>query len=277
MNATHDKPDQTLELEGIARDMRRLIVEMAYRSRTAHLGPALGIVDILTVLYFRILNINPAAPQDPVRDRFILSKGHAAAALYAALACKGFFPSEELARYCVDGGRFHGHPCTHAGPGIEFSTGSLGHGLSVAAGTAYGLRKRGMNNRIVTLLGDGECNEGSVWEAAMFGTTHELSNLTAVIDANRFQGFGATQDVHHANLVRMWGGFGWEVIVCDGHELQDIEDALRVAIGDGRPSVVIARTISGKGVNAIEDTLRAHYEVLDDVGYARAMEDLYAK
>ncbi len=277
MNAIHDKPDQAPDLEGVARDMRRLVVEMSYRSHTAHLGPSLGIVDLLAVLYFRILNVDPESPKDPARDRFILSKGHAATALYAALAVKGFFPAEELARYCVDGGRFHGHPCMHAGPGIEVSTGSLGHGLSVAAGMAYGLRKRGIKNNVVTLLGDGECNEGSVWEAAMFGATHGLSNLTVVIDANRFQGFGVAADVHHADLARMWAGFGWEVVECDGHALRDVETAFRGAIADGRPSVVIARTVSGKGVHAVEDTLRAHYEILDDAGYVRAREDLYAK
>lgn len=262
-------------ISAIARDMRRLSVDMAYRSRTGHLGPALGIIDILAVLYFRVLKVDPTAPEMVERDRFILSKGHAAPALYAALAMKGFIPKETVADlYCVDNGQFHGHPCMHAGPGIEFSSGSLGHGLSVAAGMAVGLRKQGNPARVYALLGDGECQEGSVWEAAMFAHTHKLSRLTAVIDDNRFQGFGSTPEVHGVELARVWEAFGWEVILCDGHDLGALEAAFRLADATDRPSVIIARTIAGKGIAAIEDTLHSHYDVLDEAGYKQALIDL---
>lgn len=268
----HHSPEA---VEAAAREMRRLVVDMAYQSRTGHLGPSLCIVDILAVLYTRVLNVDPTSPHHNDRDRFILSKGHAAPALYAALSMKGFFPREDaITKFCVDGGQFHGHPCMHAGPGIEFSSGSLGHGLSVAAGIAVGLRKQGNPARVYALLGDGECQEGSVWEAAMFATTHGLSRLTAIVDDNRFQGFGATPQVHTVDLAKVWDSFGWQVIQCDGHDHAALEAAFLLADAADRPSVIIARTVAGKGIAAIEDTLRSHYDVLDEAGYKQALTDL---
>ncbi|MEN9558280.1 MAG: hypothetical protein RL141_649 [Candidatus Parcubacteria bacterium] len=263
------------DIHAIARDMRRLVVDMAYRTRTAHLGPALGIVEMLAVLYFRVLEISPAAANAPQRDRFILSKGHAAAALYAALAHRGFITRESaLEQYCVDGGRFHGHPCMHAGPGIEFSTGSLGHGLSVAAGIALGLRRQGNPARVYTLMGDGECQEGSVWEAAMFAHTHGISGLTVLVDQNGFQGFGATGEVHRVDLARLWAACGWDVQVCDGHDPAALEQALRAAQATENPSVILAQTVAGKGIPSLEKTLLSHYAVLDEPGYAEAIRAL---
>jgi len=262
-----DAPKTVTELQGLAREARRLVLEMSYRSHTAHLGPALGIVDILAALYFSHLRVRPEDPAWDGRDRFILSKGHAASALYAVMALRGFFPVEELNRYCVDGGRFHGHPCRDAAPGIEFSSGSLGHGLAVAAGMGLDLQMKQSGARVVALMGDGECNEGSVWESAMFIATHRLKNVTAVIDGNKFQGFGATNDVHPIELPEKWAAFGWRVIEAGGHDFAALLNAFTEADASDRPTVIIADTISGKGMKAIENTLAAHYIVPDEAAY----------
>lgn len=265
------------ELQKLSREARRLVLEMAFRSQTAHLGPALGIVDILIVLYFSALRIRPEEPAWEDRDRFILSKGHAASALYAALALRGFFPESELTRYCVDGGRFHGHPCRDAAPGIEFSTGSLGHGLSVAAGIALGLRETKPDVRVMALLGDGECNEGSVWESAMFIATRKLNNVVAIIDMNKFQGFGATAEVQPMDFPKQWSAFGWRVVEVSGHDHEALVRAFDGAKTSSQPTVIIADTVSGKGMKAIEHTLRAHYVVPDAETHAQAMRDIYAE
>lgn len=263
-------------LDSISREVRRNIIEMAYRTKTAHLGPALSITDLLTVLYFRIMNIDPTQPNWNDRDRFILSKGHAASALYTILAHRGYFPVDELSQYCVDGGRFHGHPSFGAAPGIEFSSGSLGHGLSVGAGIAQGLGSES-HSKVYVLLGDGECNEGSIWEAAMYAATHNLQNLIALVDRNGFQGFGATTDVHQMNLRVKWEAFGWNAYEVNGHDLTAIEDQLRLVATSDRPTVIIADTIAGKGMKAIENTLLSHYHVPDQASFEQALKDLYAE
>jgi len=263
------------DLTAIAREIRRSVLDMAYESKTGHVGPALSMTDILVVLYFRVMNVRPAEPSWAERDRFLLSKGHAAAAFYAVLARKGFFPADDLKRYCVDGGRFHGHPCMHAAPGIEFSSGSLGHGLSVAAGMALGLGERS-GSSIFVLLGDGECNEGSVWEAAMFAATHRLRRITAIVDRNRFQGFGASDAIHAIDLKRLWESFGWRTVEVDGHRFNALEAALAEAKDSDRPTAIIADTVAGKGVRAIERMLLSHYWTPDEAAYRRAVADLYA-
>ena len=214
----------TQDLRQISRDVRRNVIEMAHRTKTAHIGPGFSIADILTVLYFRIMKIDPARPEWNERDRFILSKGHAASALYATLALRGFFPQEELLNYCTDGGRFHGHPSLGVAPGIEFSSGSLGHGLAVGAGMAQGLGPES-DSKIYVLLGDGECNEGSVWEAAMYAATHRLRNLIAVVDRNGFQGFGATADVHQMDMRKKWEAFDWNAVEVNGHDMTALENS----------------------------------------------------
>lgn len=259
------------DAQKISREIRYHILEMAYRSKTGHIGPALSIADILTVLYFKILNIRPSQPDWPKRDRFILSKGHASAALYAVLALKGVFPKEILKYYRVDKGKLHSHPCSHDIPGIEFSTGSLGHGLPVAAGIALGLKNEQIVH-IYTLLGDGECNEGSVWEAANFIANNNLNNITAVIDHNGFQGFSATAGIDNLSLVNKWLSFGWRVLEVDGHNHKQIEQALITAKQDGAPTVIISRTVNGKGLPIIEDTLLSHYYVLDDKDYQEVLK-----
>lgn len=264
------------DIASVSRGIRSHVLNMALRSKTSHLGPSLCIADILAVLYFRILDIRPEDPNWAERDRFILSKGHAAASLYAAMALRGYFPAEELHKYCVDGGRFHGHPCRHAAPGIEFSSGSLGHGLSAAVGMALGLAGT-TNAKVYALLGDGECNEGSVWEAAMFAATHQLSNIVAIIDANKYQGFSATHDIDRMDLAKKWEAFGWRALEVNGHDLGELEAQLRIAKESKEPTVVIAHTISGKGMRTIEDTLLAHYQVPDQAAVDLALRELYAE
>lgn len=240
---------------------------MSYESKTGESGPALSISDILSVLYFKVMHIDSKKPNHPNRDRFILSKGHGASALYAALALRGFFPQSNLKKYRTDDGIFHLHPCSVAAPGIEVSTGSLGHGLSIGAGMAITLKKEYPKRKVFVLLGDGECNEGSIWEAAMFASTHNLHNLIVIIDDNKFQGFGATQEVHTMNLAKKWSAFGWDVFKTDGHDEENLENIITKAKNTNRPAVVIADTINGKSVKKIENTLLAHYFITDKETY----------
>ncbi len=264
------------ELEELRHTARRQVLEMALQSRTAHIGPALSIIDILLVLYFRTMRTRPEEPDWEERDRFILSKGHGASALYSVLALRGYFPASDLAGFCVDGGHFHGHPCRDAAPGIEFSTGSLGHGLSVAGGIALGLAKTS-KNKVFVLLGDGECNEGSVWEAAMFIATRKLNNVIAIVDQNRFQGFSSTIDLDPQDPHKKWEAFGWNVLETNGHDLAAIEERLGQAGASDQPTVILANTVSGKGMKAIEDTLLAHYFVPDQAAFDQAIKDIYAE
>ncbi|HBD25112.1 MAG: hypothetical protein A2566_02245 [Candidatus Zambryskibacteria bacterium RIFOXYD1_FULL_40_13] len=244
--------------------IRSHVVDMSYRSKTAEIGSALCISDILTVLYFNILNINPKKPKDEKRDYFVLSKGHGAAALYATLAERGFFPTNKLEKYRVNDGIFHGHPSRGSAPGIEVSTGSLGHGLSIGTGIALTLKKENPKVRVFVLVGDGECNEGSIWEATMFASTHKLNNLVAVIDDNGFQGFGKTREIHKMNLEQKFKSFGWKVLKTDGHNHSQLKKTLTEARNQSKPTVVIAKTIAGKGIPHIEHTLLAHYYVVDE-------------
>ncbi|HEY4511341.1 MAG TPA: transketolase [Candidatus Paceibacterota bacterium] len=248
--------------EAMGEEIRSLVVEMSWRSKSGETGSALSISDILAVLYGRILSIDPKKPALPRRDRFILSKGHGAAALYATLALCGFFPVKNLLRYRVNDGLFHGHPSFGTIPGIEVSTGSLGHGLAIGAGMALALS--GTSSKVYVLIGDGECNEGSIWEAALFIGSRGLSNIIAIVDDNKFQGFGATGETNRFDLGAQWQSFGWEVMHADGHDCVDLEKKFRKAAGVTRPTVLIARTVAGKGVPLIENTLAAHYFVADE-------------
>lgn len=258
-------------LNDVASKIKSLSIDMSYKSKTGHLGSALSISDILTVLYFKVMNIDPKKPKDPKRDRFILSKGHGVASLYATLALRGFFPIEELDKYRTTGGRFHGHPCFESTEGIEVSSGSLGHGLSIGAGMALSLKQLGKKSKVYVLMGDGECQEGSVWEAAMFSFTHKLNNLIAIVDANGFQGFGKTKEIQSRPLASMWRGFGWKVINCNGHDTVSITKSLLTAQKSTTPSIIIAKTISGKGVPLIANSLRAHYHILKDDEYQKVV------
>jgi len=245
---------------------------MSHRSRSGETGSALSISDILAVLYFKIMRNDPKKPDDPKRDRFVLSKGHGAAALYAALALRGYFEEDLLHGHRMNGGVFHGHPSRGAAPGIEVSTGSLGHGLSIAVGMAYALRKT--KSTVYVLLGDGECNEGSVWEAVLSAGALALPNIIAIVDDNKFQGFGASREINPFDMERQWQSFGWSAERVDGHDVDALERALRAATHSQRPTVIIADTVSGKGVPAIENSLQAHYYVPDDAALEAAGNNL---
>ena len=225
---------------------------MLYESKTCHLGSNMSCIDILTVLYFKIMKS---------QDRFILSKGHAAAALYATLAQKGIMPTELLDTYCQEGG-LEGHPKRNPKYGIEASTGSLGHGLSMGAGMAL-VRK----DRIFVLLSDGECDEGSVWEAAKFASDNNLSNLVAIIDCNGWQAFKRT---NIELLAEKWRAFGWETKEINGHDYKEIEKALEKS-DLNLPTVIIAHNIKGKGVPSMENKLESHYYNITDKEYAKGI------
>lgn len=233
--------------------------------------------DILAILYTRILRIDPDDPRAPDRDRFVLSKGHAAAILYAALAECGFFPSGELKTYCSDGSIFTGH-VSHAVPGVEVSTGSLGHGLPIAIGMALAARSARAGHRVFCLLSDGECDEGSTWEAILFAPHHKLANLCAIVDFNKIQSLGSVADVLKLDpFGDKWRSFGWHVEEVDGHDVAALERALSAvpAVAD-RPTVVIAHTVKGKGVSFMENRLEWHYRSPTDEQLALALAELGA-
>jgi transketolase len=243
-------------------EIRRLVVEMSHRSHSGETGSSLSISDVLAVLYFKTLRVNPKKPDDPKRDRFVLSKGHGAAALYAALALRGFFPQKLLLGHRVNGGVFHGHPSRGAAPGIEVSTGSLGHGLSIGVGMAFALKET--KSKVYVLVGDGECNEGSIWEAVLSAGALRLPNIVAIVDENKFQGFGGAKENNPFDATKQWSSFGWETARVDGHDVRALEKVFTRAAKAKRPFVVFADTVSGKGVPSIENTLGAHYYVPDE-------------
>lgn len=234
--------------------------------------------DLLAALYGNILRVDPARPDWPERDRLILSKGHACSALYAALALRGFFPEEWLDSFYQDGGRLAGH-VTHTGvPGVEFSTGSLGHGLSVATGMALAGKRDGAPWRVFALLSDGECDEGSTWEPALFAPQHGLDNLVVIVDYNKIQSLGRTQEVLDLDpFADKWRAFGWSVSEIDGHDMAQVLTALGgIPLRTGKPSCIIAHTIKGKGVSFMEDKLLWHYRNPSVEEYAAAVSEITA-
>lgn len=263
------------ELSGHARRIRRLVLDMCALPEGGHLGGSMSVVEILTALYFGVLHADPDRPDAPDRDMFVLSKGHAALGLYATLAERGFFPVEDLAGLGEPGSRFLGHP-VRAIPGVEVPTGSLGHGLSLGAGFALSSRLRNAGRRAFVVLGDGELQEGSVWEAAASSAALGLDNLVAVVDRNGLQQSGATEDICTLEPVgARWSGFGWSVREVDGHDLGALLDALTTAPWEaGRPSVVVARTVKGRGVPFAENQPQAHYMRLSERRHARAVAAL---
>ncbi len=234
---------------------------MVHNSKSAHLGSALSTVDLLTCLYFRYLRLDPKNPADPVRDRFILSKGHAGSGLYATLAERGYFPVSLLDSYGKDGSTLAVHPSSHLVAGIEVSTGSLGHGLSVGLGMALAGRLDGKDYRTVVMVSDGECDEGSTWEAILAAGAWKIDSLTCIVDYNKIQSFGRTADIMDLEpFADKWRAFGWDVQEVDGHDHSQILGALRsLPSAKGKPSVIIAHTIKGKGASWMEDTVESHY------------------
>ena len=247
--------------EQLAWKIRRHGIEMTHISQGSHIGAILSVTDIIAVLYNDIANVDPDYPKLPERDRVILSKGHAGAAIYAALAEKGFFNVDELKTHYADGSRLSGHVSHKGIPGVEFSTGSLGHGLSVAAGMAYGAKKDQKNHNVFVILGDGECDEGSVWEAALMANHYRLNNLVAVIDHNKMQSLDFCENtIELSPFADKWKAFGWNVIDIDGHNHDELRDAYKKAISsENKPTVIIANTIKGKGISFMENNILWHY------------------
>ncbi len=264
-------------LANSARDLRLKVLEMAHRAHSGHIGSAFSVIDILATLYGGFLRIDPAHPQAPDRDRCILSKGHAASALYAVLAAKGFFPEEELRHYLRDGGRLPAHPSPSL-PGVEVATGSLGHGLSIGVGMALAGKIAGKTYRTVVIVSDGECDEGSTWEAALSAAHHGLGNLLCIIDANAIQALGRTEDVLALEpLAEKWAAFGWSTQEVDGHDVEALSAALaRCDVTSARPHVIVARTVKGKGVSFMQHSIDWHYLPPDDERYALARSELSA-
>lgn len=256
-----------------ATELRRIVLEQSKRAGVGHIGSALSIADILAALYGGLLDLR--SPNDPQRDRFILSKGHAALALYAALHLRGFLSRDELDTYCGDGSLLGVHP-EHALEGVDVSTGSLGQGLSIGAGMALGARMQSARRRVFVLLSDAECNEGSVWEAAMFAAHHRLSNLIALIDVNGQQALGYTHDVLSlAPMSEKWRASGWDVHDVDGHDVNELTSVINALdVHQGPPHVLVARTTFGKGVSFMENEIRWHYLPMSDDEYRRALSDI---
>lgn len=259
----------------LARTIRVHCLHMTHRGKSGHLGSMLSAAEIVAVLYERILRVDPARPDWPDRDRFVLSKGHGGAAVYAALAEKGFFPREWLQGYYLDNGRLMGHISHHV-PGVEFSTGSLGHGLPVAAGMALAARVAGKRHRVFCLLSDGDVDEGSTYEAILFAAQHRLDNLTVILDYNKIQALGFSRDVLDLEpLTDRITACRWDIREEDGHDVQALDTALgRVPFTAGKPSWVTAHTTKCKGVEFMENTVASHYGSVNDEQLARALQGL---
>ena len=263
--------------------IRRHGIEMTHLSVGGHIGAIMSVADIIAVLYTDILKFNPEKPKWDGRDRFILSKGHAGAAVYAALAELGFFPVEELKTHYANGRRLSGHVYHHL-PGVDFSTGSLGHGLSAGCGMAYAMKKDGKGNRVFVVIGDGECNEGSVWEAAMFANHFRLNNLVAIVDRNHMQSLDFTENtIELEDFVAKWKAFGWNVVdVENGNNHDELKKAFRTAEENGKtankPTVIIANTIKGFGVSFMQNDILWHYRYPHDGWeYDTAVTELFEK
>ena len=259
----------------LARQIRRHAVQMVTRAKASHLGGALSMTDLLAVLYGEVLRVRPEEPRWAERDRFILSKGHSCTALYATLALRGFFPVEELATYGCDGSRLMSH-ISHKAPGVEFSTGSLGHGLPFGCGKALAAKRRGQAWRVFVMLSDGELDEGSNWEAILFAPQHRLDNLTVLVDYNKIQSLGRVSDVLELGpLADKFRAFRWGVREIDGHNHDEIRAALSAVPWEpGRPNCVIAHTVKGKGVSFMEDQLLWHYKSPDAAQLEQACAEI---
>jgi transketolase len=256
-----------------AKQIRRIILEQSHRAHLGHIGSALSVADLVAALYGGALRVTD--PADPDRDRFVLSKGHAVLALYAAFHLRGWLTADELNTYCADGTRLGSHP-EHGLPGIDFSTGSLGQGLCVAAGAALAAWLQGSSRRAFALVSDAECNEGALWEAVMFAAHHRLANLVALIDLNGQQAFGYTEQVLDLSpLAERWRAFGWDVHEVDGHDVGQLRQTLAALdTAAGPPHVLVAHTVFGKGVSFMERQIKWHYLPMSDGEYQQAMAEV---
>jgi transketolase len=270
-------------LEDAARRIRVGVIRGVNQAQAGHIGGPLSAADILAALYFHVMRIRPDEPDWPDRDRFVLSKGHSSIGLYAALAVRGYFPVEELLTFDSLGSRLQGHPDMTRLPGLDMSTGSLGMGISAGIGIALGCRLAGRDARTFVLLGDGECQEGEVWEAAFLAPRYGLDNLIVIVDHNKLQQYGwpgAGPDdrlppAWPGELVAKWSAFGWRVLEVDGHDMAAVVRALEEAtVGDGRPVAIIANTIKGRGVSFMEGRYYWHTRTLTAAEFAAAMAEL---
>ncbi len=258
-------------LRALAGRIRRHALRMTHLGKCSHIGSVLSSADILAALYGEVLRLDPQRPDWPDRDRFIMSKGHAASGLYAALAERGFFPLEWLDTHYQDGSRLCGHVTTNL-PGVELSTGSLGHGLSVATGMALAAKLDGRSWRAYALLSDGECDEGSTWEPALFAAHHRLENLAAVIDYNKIQSLAPVAETLGLEpFADKWRAFGWAVRETDGHDPAGLAALLRTPLEAGKPTCLIAHTVKGKGISFMENSVLWHYRPPDAGEYRQAL------
>jgi len=254
-----------------AKEIRKKLLKIMYKSGGSHIGGSLSCVDILTVLYFKVLSVKRSMQ----RDRFILSKGHAVAALYSVLCEKGFFSTRKLYTYCGEGSTLAGHSTLNSAAGIESTTGSLGHGLSIGAGMALAGKNDKRKYKVFVLMGDGECNEGSVWEAALFAAQHKLDNLVAIIDNNKLQGLGEGRHIMNLEpLEKKWQSFGWSTQRVDGHNFKELDQALSsVPFQAQKPSILIADTVKGKGISFMEGRYEWHYKSLNLDQYNQGVKE----
>jgi transketolase len=264
------------DLENIATRIRVKLIEISHKTHVPHLASSLSCVEIMVIAYWAVMDINPKDPFAPCRDRFILSKGHAASALFTILSERGFFPDNYLDTMAKEGNPLEGHPAWKCVPGVEASTGSLGHGLSLGLGMSLAGRIQNNQYRIFVLLGDGECNEGTIWEAAMFASSHNLENVTAIIDFNKWQATGRSCEVMAIEpLQEKWRSFGWSAYEIDGHDLNSLVEVLsNVPDGSNRPVAIVAHTIKGKGISFMEDNNNWHYRIPDKGEVLKAKMEL---
>lgn len=259
-----------------ARRIRYKLVELSKQGHAPHLASSLSCVDLVLAAYTSFLRIDPTNPLDPSRDRFILSKGHAITTLYSILAERGFFPSDWLKTFNQDGGCLPEHPSPHCVPGIEMATGSLGHGLSVGIGHALAGRIQSLPYRVMVLLSDGECNEGSVWEAALFAAARKLNTMIAIVDFNKWQATGRSDQIMKLTpLADKWTAFGWQTYEIDGHDVSQILDVFsKIPEHSDQPTAIIAHTVKGKGISFMEDDNNWHYRIPNEDELAKAKLEL---
>ena len=267
--------NNTEEYKLLAARIRHHVLKMTHKARSSHVGSCFSMTDLLAVLYEKVLRVQPENPDWPDRDRMIISKGHAAAAVYAVLAERGFFPMEWLETFYTNDSHLSGH-VTYDVPGVEASTGSLGHGFSIGCGMALAAKRDGRDYKTYVFLSDGECDEGSTWEAAMFAPHHQLDNLTAIVDYNKIQSIGKVSEVLDLEpFSEKWRSFGWAVHEIDGHDFDQIERALTgIPFESGKPSCIIAHTVKGKGVSFMENKVAWHYLPVNDEELQQALTEL---
>lgn len=269
-------PAPPVNTKAMADRIRRHAVEMTHHGKSSHVGSILSMADFIAVLYGSVLRLDPSMPKHPNRDRFILSKGHAGAGVYAALAERGFFGVELLKQHYQNGSIFSGHVSHKGVPGVEFSTGSLGHGLSVGAGMALAAKRRELEHRVFVVLSDGECDEGSNWEAILFASHHGLGNLVVTVDYNKIQSLKSVSETLALEpFTDKWLAFGWHVQSVDGHDHVALKKAYSAALSrPDQPSVVIANTVKGKGVSFMENNVLWHYRTPQGQEYEAAIAEL---